>query len=68
MADQNLLDIINIGEKNLLDTINIDEPLDISVVGIRLRGSHMNCLSKQKKIEKNKDSESTISDIEDYIN
>ena len=44
MADQNLLDAINIGEKNLLDTIN------------------------RKEIEKNKESESTISDIEDYIN
>ena len=30
MANQNLLDAINIDEKNLLDTINIEEPLDIS--------------------------------------
>ena len=34
MADQNLLDAINIGDKNLLDTTNIDEPLDISLVGV----------------------------------
>ena len=34
MADNNLLDAINIGEKNLLDTFNIDKPLDISLVGI----------------------------------
>ena len=31
MADQNLLDAINVGEKNLLDTINIDKPLDINL-------------------------------------
>ena len=30
MADQNLLDGINVGKKNLLDTINIEEPLDKS--------------------------------------
>ena len=29
MADQHLLDAINVGEKNLLDTISIDEPLDV---------------------------------------
>ena len=34
MADQNLLDAINIGKKNLLDTISIDKPLDISLIGI----------------------------------
>ena len=34
IADQNLLDTINIGEKNLLDTVNIDEPLYISLVRI----------------------------------
>ena len=31
MADQNLLDAINVGEKNLLDTIDIDKPLDINL-------------------------------------
>ena len=30
MADQILLNAINVCEKNLLDTVNIDEPLDIS--------------------------------------
>ena len=51
MADQNLLDAINVGEKNLLDTIDIDKPLDINlcVNKTRLWGLHMNRLSKQKK-------------------
>ena len=71
MAYQNLLDAINIGEKNLLDTINIDEPLDISLVGITEITSvriTQETPVQTKEIEKNKESESTISDIEDYIN
>ena len=71
MADQNLLDAINIGEKNLLDTINIDEPLDISLVGIKQNASvkiTQETPAQTKEIEKNKESESTIWDIEDYIN
>ena len=71
MADQNLLDAINIGEKNLLDTINIDEPLDISLVGITQNTSvriTQETPVQTKEIERNKESESTISDIEDYIN
>ena len=71
MADQNLLDAINIGEKKLLDTVNIDEPLDISLAGItqNMPVRITNELPVQtKEIEKNKESESTISDIEDYIN
>ena len=34
MADQNLLDAINFGEKNLLYPMNIDEPLNISLAEI----------------------------------
>ena len=34
MADQNLLDAINFGEKNLLYPMNIDEPLIISLVKV----------------------------------
>ena len=71
MADQNLLDAINIGEKNLLDTINIDEPVDISLVGITQNTSvriTQETPVQTTEIEKNKESESTISDIEDYIN
>ena len=71
MADQNLLDAINIGEKNLLDTINIDDPLDISLVGIKQNTSvkiTQETPVQTKEIEKNKESESTIWDIEDYIN
>ena len=71
MADQNLLDAINSGEKNFLDTINIDEPLDISSVGITqntpLRITQETPVPTKEK-EKNKKSESTISDIEDYVN
>ena len=71
MADQNLLDAINSGEKNLLDAINIDEPLDISSVGITqntpLRITQETPVPTKEK-EKNKKSESTISDIEDYVN
>ena len=71
MADQNLLDAINSGEKNLLDTINIDEPLDISLVGITqnkpLRITQETPVPTKEK-EKNKKSESTISDVEDYSN
>ena len=71
MADQNLLDGINVGKKNLLDTINIEEPLDNSLVGITQNtpvGITHERLAQTKEIEKNKESESTISDIEDYIN
>ena len=71
LADQNLLDAINIGGKNLLDTINIDKPLDISLVGITQNTSvriTQETPVPTKEIEKNKESESTISDIEDYIN
>ena len=71
IADQNLLDAINIGEKNLLDTINIDESLDISLVGITQNTSvriTQETPVPTKETEKNKESESTISDIEDYIN
>ena len=71
MADQNLLDASNTGEKNLLDSINIDDPLDISLVGITQNTSVRITQEKPvptKEIEKDKESESTISDIEDYIN
>ena len=57
MADQNLLDAINIGEKNLLDTIDIDEPLDISLVGITQNTSvriTQETPVQTKEIEKNK--------------
>ena len=37
MADQNLLDAINVGEKNLLDTIDIDKPLDINLCVYKTR-------------------------------
>ena len=71
MADQNLLHAINVGEKNLLDTISTEEPLDISLVGITqnvpVRITHEPPV-QTKEIQKNKESESTISDIEDYIN
>ena len=71
MADQNLLDASNIGEKNLLDKINTDEPLHISLVGI-MQNTSVRITQETpvptKEIEKNKESESTISDIEDYIN
>ena len=71
MADQHLLDVINVSEKHLLDTVNIDEPLDISLVGITqntpVRITH-ELPVQTKEMEKNKDKESTISDIEDYIN
>ena len=71
MADQNLLHAINVGEKNLLDAISIEEPLDISLVGITqnvpVRITHEPPV-QTKEIQKNKESESTISDIEDYIN
>ena len=60
MADQNLLDAINIDEKNLLDTINIEEDTPERIT--------QETPVPTKKIEKNKESESTISDIEDYIN
>ena len=62
---------INISEENLLDKINIDEPLDISLVGITQNTSvriTQQTPVQTKEIEKNKESESTISDIEDYIN
>ena len=71
MADQNLLHAITVGEKNLLDAISIEEPLDISLVGITqnvpVRITHEPPV-QTKEIQKNKESESTISDIEDYIN
>ena len=71
IADQNLLHAINVGEKNLLDAISIEEPLDISLVGITqnvpVRITHEPPV-QTKEIQKNKESESTISDIEDYIN
>ena len=71
MADQNLLHAINVGEKNLLDAISIEEPLDISLAGITqnvpVRITHEPPV-QTKEIQKNKESESTISDIEDYIN
>ena len=71
MADQNLLHAINVGEKNLLDAISIEEPLDISLVGITqnvpVRITHEPPV-QTKEIQKNKESESTISDIDDYIN
>ena len=71
MADQNLLHAINVGEKNLLDAISIEEPLDISLVGITqnvpVTITHEPPV-QTKEIQKNKESESTISDIEDYIN
>ena len=55
----------------MLDTISIDEPLDISLVGITqnapVRITHEPPV-QTKEIEKSKKSESTISDIEDYIN
>ena len=62
---------VGIADKNLLDTINIDEPLDISLVGITQNTSvriHKKCLSRQKKKKRIKESESTASNIEDYIN
>ena len=71
MADQNLLKAINVGKKKLLDTINIEEPVDNSLVGITQNtpvGITDERLAQKKEIEKNKESESTISDFEDYIN
>ena len=71
MADHNLLDAINVGEKNLLDAINIDEPLDISLVGITQNTPvriTQEAPGQTKEIGNNKGSESTISDIKDYIN
>ena len=71
MADQNLLDAINVGEKNLLDAINIDEPLDISLVGVTQNTPvriTQEAPGQTKEIGNNKGSESTISDIKDYIN
>ena len=58
-------------EKNILNAININEPLDISLVGITQNASvriTQETPVPTKEIEKNKESESTISDIEDYIN
>ena len=71
MADQNLLDAINVGEKNLLDAINIDEPLDISLVAITQNTPvriTQEPLVQTKDIENNRENESTISYIQDYIN
>ena len=57
--------------KNLLGTINFDEPLDMSLVGITqntpVRITHEPPV-QTKEIEKNKESESTILDVEDYMN
>ena len=57
-------------QMHVLDTINIDEPLDISLVGITqytlVRITHESPVPT-KEIEKNKESESTISNIKDYI-
>ena len=57
-------------QMNVLDTINIDEPLDISLVGATqytlVRITHEPPVPT-KEIEKNKESESTISNIKDYI-
>ena len=57
-------------QMHVLDTINIDEPLDISLVGITqytlVRITH-ELPVPTKEIEKNKESESTISNIKDYI-
>ena len=70
MADQNLLDAVNIDKKNLSDTINIDELLDINLTQIThnmsVRFTH-DSPAQAKEIEKNKEKDSTISDIEDYI-
>ena len=66
MADHNLLDAINVGEKNLLDAINIDEPLDISLVGITQNTPvriTQEPLVQTKDIENNRENESTISYI-----
>ena len=71
MADHNLLDAINVGEKNLLDAINIDEPLDISLVAITQNTPvriTQEPLVQTKDIENNRENESTISYIQDYIN
>ena len=71
MTDQNLLHAINVVEKILLYTISIEESLDISWVGITqnvpVRITH-EAPVQTKEIQKNKESESTISDIKDYIN
>ena len=66
MADQNLLDAINVGEKNLLDAINIDDPLDVSSVGITQNTPvriTQEPLVQTKDIENNRENESTISYI-----
>ena len=71
MADHNLLDAINVGEKNLLDAINIDDPLDVSSVGITQNTPvriTQEPLVQTKDIENNRENESTISYIQDYIN
>ena len=71
MANQNLLDAINVGKKYLLDTINIDKPLDISLVRIT-QNTPVSITHEPpvqtKEMEKNKESESTISHIQGYIN
>ena len=52
--------------------ITIDEPLDISLVRITqntpVRNTQEMPALTKKKTEKNEESESVISDIEDYIN
>ena len=58
-------------DQNLLDTINVDKPLDISLVGIK-QNTPVRITPEPpvqtKEIEKNKESESTIWNIEDCIN
>ena len=54
-----------------LGTINFDEPLDMSLAGITqntpVRITHEQPV-QTKEIEKNNESESTILDVEDYMN
>ena len=70
MADQNSLDATDIGEKNVFDTTNIDETLDISWV-ILTQNIHVRITEEKpiltNEIVNNKETESTKSDIEDYI-
>ena len=63
--------VVVMADQNLLDTINIDKPLDISLVGIK-QNTPVRITPEPpvqtKEIEKNKESESTIWNIEDCIN
>ena len=60
--------VVVMADQNLLDTINSDKPLDISLVGIK-QNTPVRITPEPpvqtKEIEKNKESESTISDTED---